>query len=204
MRFTRDAHLSSGHSSESACEDPGYFFLEQNSTSDSSTAEIQQAIIRILPGIRAHVRRMLGDDSRLEDVVDRLYIRLRNSRNRDVLNEDAVWSRLISIVHEERRRDRKRFGSGAESRPLEEHADPDGLEFVTEVVRKDQLRAFRECLDPWTCRVFDVRFSSPVPLKSKELAARFGLKVNTFDQRWRRGIACGINEFRRRHTPGMQ
>ena len=147
---------------------------------------------------------MLGDDSRLEDVVDRLYNRLRNSRNRDVLNEDAVWSRLVSIVHEERRRERKRFWVRRGVRPLEQHADPDGLEFVTELVRKDQLRAFRECLDPWTWQVFDVRFSSPVPLKSKELAARFGMKVNTFDQRWRRGIACGINEFRRRHSPGMQ
>ena len=204
MKFLRGALLpSTGQSDNQDCEDPGYFFLDQASSNDPAALQIQRAIVRALPSIRSHVRRMLGDDSRVEDVVDRLYNRLRNSEIREDVDDAAVWSRLISIVHEERRRERKRFSWGVTSARIEQHPDPDGLDFVTELVRQDQLRAFRECLDLWTRQVFDVRFSSPVPVRSQQLAERFGMKVNAFDQRWRRGIASGINEFRRRHSPGM-
>ena len=66
---------------------------------------------------------------------------------------------------------------------------------MTDLVRRDQIDAFRDCLDDWTREVFDVRLATQFPVSASELAKYFGLKRNTFDQRWRRaGQAwhCGV------------
>lgn len=187
------------HSGIATREDSPYFFLETKADDDPSVSALQHAIVRQLPSIRNHIRRMFGDESRLEDVVDRLYIRLRNANLGTDISEGAIWSRLVSIVHEERRRERRRF-EGTEATRMEALSDPESLAFVTELVRKDQLRVFRDCLDIWTRQAFDLRFSTPEPLKSKEMAKRLKMNVNAFDQRWRRGITAGLEEFRRRQS----
>ena len=74
---------------------------------------------------------------------------------------------------------------------------------MIELVRKDQLQRFRDCLDPWMRQAFDLRFSRPIPLRSEEIATRFNILRNTFDQRWRRGLEAGLNEYRQRHGSGV-
>lgn len=80
-----------------------------------------------------------------------------------------------------------------------ETADPESLDFVTALVRRDQLKAFRDCLDEWTRQAFDLKFSSTNPLPAEALAKRFGITRDAFYQRWRRGMAAGREEYRRRY-----
>ena len=184
-----------------------YFFLEAEPAGDPQINQLQQALIRNLPMIRDYLRRAFVDDSSLHDYVDRLYSRLRRAlRNGIEITDLAIRSRLVSIVHEDRRRDRKRFiqESPTESPTrLEREPDPRSVDFVTELVRKDQLQRFRDCLDPWMRQAFDLRFSRPIPLRSKEIATRLNILCNTFDQRWRRGLEAGLNEYRQHHGSGV-
>ena len=38
-----------------------------------------------------------------------------------------------------------------------------GLGFLTDLVKRDELDAFRDCLDDWTLQVFDVRVVHAIP-----------------------------------------
>ena len=88
-------------------EQPGkveYFFLEAEPADDPQINQLQQALIRNLPMIRDYLRRTVVDDSSLHDYVDRLYSRLRQAlRNGIEITDAAIRSRLVSIVHEDRR-----------------------------------------------------------------------------------------------------
>lgn len=180
-----------------------YFFLEAEPADDPQVNQLQQALIHNLPMIRDYLRRAFVDDLSLHYYVDRLYSRLRRALRKGIeITDSAIRSRLVSIVHEDRRRDRKRFIQESPTR-IERETDPRSVDFVTELVRRDQLKHFRDCLDPWMRQAFDLRFSRPIPLRSKEIAARFNILRNTFDQRWRRGLESGLNEYRQRHGSGV-
>jgi len=180
-----------------------YFFLDRESEDDPLVKRLQEQIRRKVPAIRDHLQRTFGEDSRWPDYVDRLYQRARNALvAAPNLDEQAIWSRFISLVHEDRRMERKRFGRVAELK-LARTADPASTDFVSDLARRDQLRAFRECLDDWTKSAFDYRFATPEPRSSKEMAKAFGMKLNTFDQRWNRGLAAAREEYGRRHGDRM-
>lgn len=176
-----------------------YFFLELGSIDDPKIHQLQQALTRNMPAIRDCVRRTVGEDSSLNEYIDRLYSRLRGAlmSGREI-NDTAIRSRLVSLLHEDRRRAHKRFHQEGFSM-LERQPDPNSLDFVTKLIRKDQLKCFRDCLDPWTRQVFDLRFSRPSPLRPNDLAARLNMRPNTFHQRWRRGLEAGLTKYRERH-----
>jgi DNA-directed RNA polymerase specialized sigma24 family protein len=135
--------------------------------------------------------------------VDRLYRRARSALlSVPDLDDQAIWGRFVSLVHEDRRMDRKRFG-GIGPIKLAKAADPSSTDFVSDLARRDQLRAFRECLDDWMRDAFDFRYAALEPKSSKEMAKALGIKVNTFDQRWNRGLAAAREEYRRRHGDWM-
>ena len=180
-----------------------HFFLDDDAKIDPLVKGLQDKIRQQVPAIRDHLQRTLGDDSKWPDYVDRLYHRARNALlTASDLDDQAIWRRFISLVHEDRRMERKRFGGIAEIR-LAKTADPESTSFVSDLARRDQLRAFRECLDDWMKNAFDFRFATPEPKSSKEMAKAFGMKANTFDQRWSRGLAAGREEYRRRHGNPM-
>ena len=180
-----------------------HFFLDRDAESDPLVKRLQDKIRQKVPAIRDHLRRTLGDDSKWPDYVDRLYQRARNALlTTPELDDQAIWGRFVSLVHEDRRMERKRFGGVAEIK-LARTADPSSTDFVADLARRDQLRAFRDCLDDWMKSAFDFRFATPEPKSSKEMAKAFGMKSNTFDQRWNRGLAAGREEYRRRHGHPM-
>jgi len=180
-----------------------YFFLDRDAEDDPMVKRLQDQIRHKVPAIRDHLRRTLGEDSKWPDYVDRLYQRSRNALLiTPDLDDQAIWARFVSLVHEDRRMYRKRFGYAAEIK-LARAADPASTDFVADLARRDQLRACRDCLDDWMKSAFDFRFSTPEPKSSKEMAKAFGMKPNTFDQRWNRGLAAAREEYRRRHGDRM-
>ena len=180
-----------------------YFFLDHEAERDPAVKQLQEKIRRIVPVIRDHLRGAFGDDSKWPDYVDRLYQRARYALlTTPDLDDQAIWGRFVSLVHEDRRVERKRFG-GIAALKLARTADPASTDFVSVLARRDQVRAFRECLDEWTKQAFDFRYASMEPKSSKQMAKAFGMKLNTFDQRWNRGIAAAREEYRRRHGDWM-
>jgi hypothetical protein len=181
---------------------PSHFFLDRDADFDPEVRRLQNLLHRRMPAIRGLLRRLLRNDSDLPEYMDRMYRRLRAALRSDPkLDETAIWRRAISIVHEDRRRAWRRFASTDVTRMG--NADPESLAFVTALVRRDQLRAFRDCLDEWTRQAFDLKYSSPVQKSAKELAKRFGITRDAFYQRWKRGMDAGREEYRRRHGDPM-
>lgn len=177
---------------------PVHFFLDRDAEADPAVRRLQDLLRREIPAVRNLLRRFLHDDSDLPEYVDRIYRRLRGSVQSDSPpDKAAVWRRAVSIVHEDRRRARRLFANTEVTRM--ETADPESLDFVTALVRRDQLKAFRDCLDEWTRQAFDLKYSSPEPRSAEELARRFGITRDAFYQRWKRGMDAAREEYRRRY-----
>jgi hypothetical protein len=175
-----------------------YFFLDGDAETDPAVRRLQDLLRRKMPAIRALLRRLLRDESDLPEYMDRIYGRMRGALGSDPqLDEAAIWRRAISIIHEDRRRAWRLFANTEITRM--ETADPESLDFVTALVRRDQLKAFRDCLDEWTRQAFDLKYSSTNPRPAEELAKRFRITRDAFYQRWKRGIAAGREEYRRRY-----
>jgi DNA-directed RNA polymerase specialized sigma24 family protein len=181
---------------------PRHFFLDTDAETDPAVRRLQELLNRKRPAIRGLLRRLLRDDSDLPEYIDRMYRRLRRALCTDPqLDEVAIWRRAVSIVHEDRRRAWKRFVNIEVTRM--ESADPESLHFVTELVQRDELQAFRNCLDEWTRQAFDFKFSSPAARSATELAKHFGITRDAFYQRWKRGMDAGREEYRRRYGATM-
>ena len=186
-----------------AIDSQDHFFLDRDAEIDPLVKRLQDKIRQKVPAIREHLHRTLGDDSEWPDYVDRLYQRARKALlTTEDLDDLAIWGRFVSLVHEDRRMERKRFGGRGEIR-LAKTADPASTDFVSDLAARDQLCAFRYCLDDWMKSAFDYRFATSEPKSSKEMAKAFNMKVNTFDQRWSRGLAAAREEYRRRHGDPM-
>jgi hypothetical protein len=181
---------------------PRHFFLDRDAETDPAVRRLQDLLHRKMPSIRALLLRLFRNDSDLPEYMDRIYRRLRAALRSDPqLDEIAIWRRAVSIVHEDRRRAWRRFANMEVTRM--ESADPESLDFVTALVRRDQLQAFRGCLDEWTRQAFDLKYSSPVPRPANEVAKRFGITRDAFYQRWKRGMDAGREEYRRRYGGSM-
>jgi hypothetical protein len=201
MNFDPGALNPSGRSDPSENDDLRYFFLDRDAETDPSVKQLQDALMRNLPALRRHILRVFRDESVVNDYIDRLYGRLRKALGSIEPTDSAIWSRLVSLVHEDYRQNNKRRVSTSDLKDIGDLADPSGLEFLTDLFRKDEIDAFRDCLDDWIRQVFDVRLATQFQVKPDKLAKHFGLKRNTFDQRWRRGLKAGIAEYRRRRRP---
>jgi hypothetical protein len=183
--------------------DTEYFFLDDGIEQDRSVEQLKMLIRQSLPIIRDHVRRLLRDDALVHEYVDRLYSRLKRSLHLiPVLNQQVVKGRLISLIHEDRRRQYKRFDSSGTD-ALQRRADPRSLDFITDLVRRDQLNAFRDCLYPWMRTAFDLRFDFAKPLRSKEIAKLFKISRSVFDKKWQRGLEAAIDEYIKRYGSWM-
>jgi DNA-directed RNA polymerase specialized sigma24 family protein len=181
---------------------PRHFFLDTDAETDPAVRRLQDLLHRKTPAIRSLLRRLLHDDSDLPEYMDRIYRRLRSAmRSHPQLDEIAIWRRAVSIIHEDRRRLWRRFANIEVTRM--DSADPDSLDFLTALVQRDELHAFRSCLDDWTRQAFDLKYSSPLPKPAKELAMRFGISRDAFYQRWKRGMDAGREEYRRRLGDSM-
>jgi DNA-directed RNA polymerase specialized sigma24 family protein len=180
-----------------------YFFLDPAKQPDPAVHRLQKLIIKKLPALRDHVLRTFRDDSRLNDFVDRLYVRLRGALpSKPDLEESDVLGRFVSIVHEERRRERKRFDD-SRAVEIDRVADRSDFDLLIALTRKDELKKFIACLDDWTRQAFQLRYSSLRPKSTKELAKAFGIKENAFDRRWSRGMERGRAEYAKRYGPWM-
>ena len=199
MGFDRDA--AKYFSKDSGGLDDGrplHFFLDRDAEADPAVRRLQDLLRGEIPAVRNLLRRFFYDDSDLPEYVDRIYRRMRGALLADSqLDKVAVWRRAVSIIHEDRRRARRLFANTEITRM--ETADPESLDFVTALVRRDQLKAFRECLDEWTRQAFDLKYSSPEPRSAEELARRFGITRDAFYQRWKRGMDAAREEYRRRY-----
>ena len=105
-------------------DDLRYFFLDRDAETDPSVKQLQEALLRNLPALRRHIVRVFRDDSVVSDYIDRLYQRLRKALGSHEPTDSAIWRRLVSLVHEDHRRNVKRFGSPSE---VDDVADPRGL-----------------------------------------------------------------------------
>ena len=201
LRFPESLQVSDYFLEDSGGIDDGravHFFLDGDAETDPAVRRLQDLLRRKVPAIRALLRRLLRDDSDLPEYMDRIYGRVRGALGSDPqLDEAAIWRRAISIIHEDRRRAWRLFADTEITRM--ETADPESLDFVTALVRRDQLKAFRDCLDEWTRQAFDLKYSSTNPGPAEQLAKRFGITRDAFYQRWKRGLAAGREEYRRRY-----
>ncbi len=203
MCSDRDAALLLG---ESGVPDPRklpHFFLDNDAEGDPEVRRLQDLLQKRMPAIRGLLWRAFRSDSEMPDYMDRICRRLRRALLSGAdIDERAVWRRAVSIVHEDRRKFWRR-GYASISPTQSSMAEPDSLTFLVALVRRDQLEAFRGCLDDWTREAFDLKYSSPVELSGEDLAERFGIARNTFYQKWKRGMDAGRAEYLLRHGDPM-
>src|SRR5207248_27815 len=129
-------------------------------------------------------------DWSLYDFVDRLYSRLRNRRSAIPDLDRAVEAGINSLLHEEaRNRERRRMRvESLDAQPAAAIPSPSGLQFVTALVCRDRLNSFIELLDPWTRKAFHAVHIDCDDVPQAVVARRFGMKANSFNKRFQRGI----------------
>jgi hypothetical protein len=151
---------------------------------------LRQALIRNMPMLRRRIETAPQSEWSLHEYLERLYSRLRT---RLLIADDldyAIDAGIKSLLHEDaRNRDRRRRRvQSFEGQPAETTPDPSGLRFLTALVCQDTLRSFIQVLDPWTKMAFYAVHIDGEDVPRAVIARRFGMKENSFNKRFLRGI----------------
>lgn len=176
---------------------------DQNSDHDAATKRLRQALIQKMPLITRRIQAVPQSDWSLNDYLSRLYRRLKRRSSTTDDFDHAIDAGVSSLLHENTRNREKRFRrtqpiNGATAETI---ADPSALQFMTALVSRDQLRIFLELLDPWTKTAFYRVYMPGDAVPRAEIARRMGMRENSFNRRFQRGMEKARCRYREVYGP---